>query len=71
MLKKNADKCDTDEVKTIDLTESEPPEEETNSEKEEEIIKLDETREEEKKRGCQEPKTEEKDCETEETNSEK
>ena len=43
MLKKNADKCDTDEVKTIDLTESEPPEEETNSEKEEEIKKLDET----------------------------
>ena len=27
----------TDKVKTIDLTESEPPEEETNGEKEEEI----------------------------------
>ena len=35
MLKKNADKCDTDKVKLIDLTESEPPEEETNSECEE------------------------------------
>ena len=35
MLKKNADKCDTDKVKPIDLTESEPPEEETNSECEE------------------------------------
>ena len=52
MLKKNADKCDTDEVKTIDSTESEPPEEETNSEKEEEIKKLDETREEKMKRDC-------------------
>ena len=30
-------------MKTIDLTESEPPEEETNSEKEEEIKKMDET----------------------------
>ena len=39
-LKKNADKCDTDEVKMIDLTESEPPEKETNSEKEEEIKKI-------------------------------
>ena len=35
MLKKNADKCDTDKVKLIDLTESEPPEGETNSECEE------------------------------------
>ena len=50
MLKKNADKCDTDKVKPIDLTESVSAEEETNSEceernktEEEEIKKLDET----------------------------
>ena len=50
MLKKNADKCNPDKVKPIDLIESEPPEEETNSECEEqnktekeEIKTLDET----------------------------
>ena len=50
MLKKNTDKCHTDKVKLIDLTESELPEEETHSEceernktEEEEMEILDET----------------------------
>ena len=67
MLKKNADKSDTDKVKPIDLTESEAPEEETNSESED--------KETEEKDGETEPtkdkQTEEKDGETEPTKDKK
>ena len=87
MLKKNADKSDTDKVKPIDLTESEAPEEETNSESEDketeekdgetepkkEIVTEDKQTEE--KNGESEPtkdkQTEEKDGETEPTKDKK
>ena len=65
MLKKNADKSDTDKVKPIDLTESEAPEEETNSESDDKETEEKDSESEPKKEIVTEDKqTEEKDGET-------